>query len=87
LRDVPPEFITVAPKKKDGGTHAYVLVVFGPVRRQKETAEMTESHVKFISELIRTNKILLGILEDSARVPARRVPVAFKDSSGCESAC
>jgi uncharacterized protein YciI len=44
----------------------YVLVMLVPVGHQKETTEMTERHVKFITELIRGNKILLGgVLEDS----------------------
>lgn len=48
-----------------------MLVILVPVGRQKETAEMTERHVKFITELIRSNKILLGgVLEDSV-IPGR----------------
>ena len=44
----------------------YVLVMLVPVGHQRETTEMTERHVKFITELIRSNKILLGgVLEDS----------------------
>jgi uncharacterized protein YciI len=46
----------------------YVLVMLSPAGRDKEPAEMTERHVKFITKLIGRNKILLGGgLEDSAR--------------------
>lgn len=45
----------------------YVLVMLSPEGSQKEPADMTERHVKFITGLIRRNKILLGGgLEDSA---------------------
>ena len=45
----------------------YVRVMLSPEGDQKETVEMAERHVKFITGLIRRNKILLGGgLEDSA---------------------
>jgi uncharacterized protein YciI len=51
-----------------GGADMYLLVMLSPARREKEPAEMTQRHVKFITELIRRNRILLGGgLEDSAK--------------------
>ncbi len=58
----------------------YVLVMLNPEGQQKETAEMTERHVRFITELIRRNKILLGGgLEDSAN--SRRAAYVLKVAS------
>jgi len=58
----------------------YVLVMLNPEGQQKETAEMTERHVRFITELIRRNKILLGGgLEDSAN--PRRAAYLLKVAS------
>ena len=54
----------------------YVLVMLSPDGRQKETAEMTQRHVKFVTELIRGNKILLaGVLEGLSESGARSVPI------------
>ena len=58
----------------------YVLVMLSPEGRHKEPAEMTERHVKFITRLIRRNKILLGGgLDDSAN--PRRAAYLLKVAS------